>query len=74
MVEFRYDEHYERVDLMGKSVAEARELYKSRLDIPDRAHAYVNGEQLKKKLESETQLRDRDELLFEAKDRKGEIS
>ncbi len=71
MVEIRYGEHYEVADLAGKSVAEVRELYKSELDLPDKAQASLNGKGIGKKHEPETELNENDELSFEEKTRKG---
>jgi len=70
MVEIRYNERYEVLDLAGKSVAEVRELYKSEFNIPDRARASLNSQPLKKEAEAETKLCDCDELSFEVKSRK----
>ncbi len=71
MVEIRYGEHYEVADLMGKSVAEAREQYRKEFGIPDRAQAKLNGKGIGKKLEAEAGLSDEDELNFEEKSRRG---
>ncbi len=65
MVEIRYGEYSERNDLAGKSVAEAREQYKSEFEIPGRAQAVLNNEPLKKEAEDSIMLGDDDELSFE---------
>lgn len=70
MIEIRYDEHYEEVDLAGKSVAEVREMYKSEFSLPDRAQANLNGEPVRKELEATTFLNDDDILSFEVESRK----
>ena len=69
MVEIRYGEQYEQADLVGKSVAEAREQYKEEFGIPDKAQARLNGKPVKKKLEADTELGDGDELSFAEKSR-----
>ncbi len=69
MVEISYGEHYELAELAGKSIAEAREQYKSEMAIPDRAQATLNDKPLKRKLESEIRLEEDDELSFEEKER-----
>lgn len=70
MVEIIYGEHSQQVDLVGKSVAEAREQYKPEFSIPDRAKASVNGKPVKKKLEPDTLLNEGDELSFAEESRK----
>ena len=69
MVEISYGEHYEVTDLMGKSIAEAREQYKSEFEIPDRAQAVLNDKPLKKTAEDKIRLEDGDGLSFEEKER-----
>lgn len=69
MVEISYGEHYEVTDLLGKSIAEAREQYKSELEIPDRAQAVLNDKPLKKTTEAKIRLEDGDVLSFEEKER-----
>ncbi|MCL0094496.1 hypothetical protein M1N58_01165 [Dehalococcoidales bacterium] len=63
--------NYEGADLVGKSLAEVREQYKSDFDIPDKAQAKVNGKPVKQKLEAETILNDDDKLVFAEKSKKG---
>lgn len=70
MIGIRYGEHYEMADLVGRTVAEAREQYKLELDIPDGAEAYLNGKRVKQVQESKMILSDNDTLLFEVKSRK----
>lgn len=67
MVEVRYGEHYEIADLLSNSLAEARELYKGRFHIPEKAKAFLNGNQIKKAMESEILLGDEDKVSFEKK-------
>ena len=69
MVEIRHGEYSELADLAGKSIAEAREQYKSEFEIPDRAQAILNDKPLKKKLEDRITLGDEDELYFEERER-----
>lgn len=64
MVEIRYGEHSEEAELAGKSVAEAREQYRSVLSVPDKAKAYLNGKRVKQELEPDLKLCDDDELSF----------
>ena len=71
MVKITYREQEKEVDLATKSVAEVREVFKAEFGLPDRAHAILNGEQLKRKLEPETRLRDQDELYFETSSQRG---
>lgn len=71
MVKIIYGEHRLQAELAGKSVAEVRELYKANFSMPNRAKASLNGQQLEKKLETQTRLSDDDKLLFEVKNRKG---
>lgn len=70
MVEIRCGEHHEAVDLAGKSVAQAREQYKPRFDIADKARASLNGKGIKRKQESEIVLNNNDELSFARRSRK----
>lgn len=69
MIQICYGEHCDLADLAGRSVAEAREQYKSEFDIPDRAQAILNDKLLKKKLEDWIMLEDGDDLSFEEKKR-----
>jgi len=71
MVEISYREYSQQADLVGKSVAEARERYKDEFDIPDQAKASLNGKQVKRKLEPETKLNGDDKLIFAEKSRRG---
>jgi len=71
MVEIRYGEYYEMANLVGKSVAEAREQYKQEFGIPDKAQARLNSKGIGKKHEPETALGDNDSLTFAEKSRKG---
>ena len=64
MVEIRYSEYSEQVDLAGWSVAEAREQYQLKFNIPDGAKAYLNGKQVKKDQESGLAICDCDEVYF----------
>lgn len=67
MIEIRYSEDYELADLVGKSLAEAREQYQAVFDIPDKAVAKLNGKKVKKNLEPKMMLNEGDELSFEVK-------
>lgn len=67
MVNIKYGEHSQQVELTGKTVADVRELFKSEFDLSARAQANLNGQWLKRKLEAVTELCDEDELYFEEK-------
>lgn len=71
MVNIIYGEHSLQAELAGKTVADAREMFESEFDLPDRAQANLNGQWLKRKLETETGLCDDDELYFEERSRRG---
>ncbi len=64
MVEIRYTDNYEVVDLAGCTVGEAREQFKAEFGIPGKAKARLNGRPVKGKLEDETALADDDKLTF----------
>ncbi len=67
MIEVKYGDHSEQVNLASRSVAEIREQYHETFDIPRKAVAVVNGKEVKRKLEPETMLNENDELYFEIK-------
>ena len=46
MVGIRYGEHYQEVDLAGKTVAEVREQYKEEFGIPDKAQVSLGGKSI----------------------------
>ncbi len=71
MVEIRYGEQFETADLAGKSVSEARNLFKAELGIPGKAKAKLNGKNIKEGLESDTCLCDDDKLSFAVSRGKG---
>ncbi len=71
MVEIRYGENYEEVDLTGKTVAEVREQYKEQFGIPDKAQVKLGGKGIKQKHEAETRLNAGDKITFAQKSRKG---
>ncbi len=70
MVELRYGDYHEMVELAGKTVAEVREQYKPLLSIPDKTKTRINDRNVKKNQESETWLKDDDTLRFVEKSRK----
>jgi len=70
LTELRYDDYHETADLAGHSIADVREQYKSDLSIPDNARAKLNGQNIKHKQESDTVLKDNDELVFVKKSKK----
>jgi len=71
MVEIRYGENYEEVDLAGKTVAEVREQFKEQFGIPDKAQVKLGGKGIKQKHEAETRLNAGDKITFAQKSRKG---
>jgi hypothetical protein len=70
LVELRYGDYHEIADLAGKSIAEVREQYKPLLNIPKKAKIRLNGQAINRKHESDTTLRDNDELRFVEKSNK----
>ena len=64
MVEIKYREHYEAADLAGMTVSEAREQFRDRFGIPDRAAARLNGAAIKANAEQDTVLNDDDKVSF----------
>lgn len=67
MIEIKFGKHGEMAELAGKSLAEARELYKGKFNIPEKARAVLNGRKFNKELEPLVILRDEGELTFEKK-------
>jgi len=70
MVEIRYGEHYQEIDLAGKTVAEVREQYKEEFGIPDKAQVSLGGKGIKQKHEADTWLNAGDKITFAQKSRK----
>lgn len=70
MVELRYGDYHEVADLAGKSIAEVREEYKPLLNIPNKTKTKLNGKAINRKHESDTTLKDNDELRFVEKSNK----
>jgi len=64
MIEIRFNSQYEVADLAGRSVKEARELFKDALGIPEKASGRLNGKKIKGSLEAETLLGECDTLAF----------
>jgi len=64
MIEIKYGENSEQADLAGLSIAEAREQYHLKFNIPDGAKAYLNGKQIKKDQEAGLSICDCDALSF----------
>ena len=64
MIEIRYCDHYEIVNVAGQSISDVREQFKAEFDIPEKATAKLNGKKVKGKLEAETCLNDDDKLTF----------
>ncbi len=64
MIEIKYGEQYETVDLTGKSVREARNQFRAEFGIPDKAKVRLNGKKVSGSLEAETCLFDDDKVSF----------
>ena len=64
MVEVEYNDLYEKADIAGKTITEARKLYEETFAIPNKAVARLNGRKIKSKLEVATTLVDEDRLVF----------
>jgi hypothetical protein len=64
MIEIKYGEQYEVVDLAGQTISEAREQFRSEFGIPDKARAILNGIKIKPRTETNTVLNDDDKLTF----------
>jgi molybdopterin converting factor small subunit len=64
MVEIRYGDQYEIVDIAGQTVSEAREQFKAEFGIPDKAKAKLNGSKVKSNAEIDTVLNDDDKVTF----------
>ena len=74
MVEIKFGEYYEKSELAGMSVAEAREEFETAFGIPEKAKAVLNGRAVKKDEESQILLSDDDKLAFRARSRKGLVA
>ncbi len=70
MVNINYGENSKEVELTGKTIAEAREIFGSEFGLPDRTRVKINGKWLKKGRESEMVLSDGDVLQFARKSMK----
>jgi len=64
MIEVRYRNCYDVVNISGGTIADAREQYKADFKIPDNAIAKLNGKKVKRELESRRWLNDGDEISF----------
>jgi len=64
MVEIKYSNNYETADLAGRSVSEARDMFRVEFGIPEKAKAKLNGRKIKGNLETGTCLKDDDRLTF----------
>jgi hypothetical protein len=64
MVEIRFRDQYEVTALAGQTVSEAREQFRNKFGIPDRATAKLNGTTVKGSAEFDTVLNDDDKLTF----------
>ncbi len=65
MIEVRYGERFEVVELEGKSVADVRKQYKPVYDMPHKSKAILNGKEVEGDLEERMLLDDGDKLVFE---------
>ncbi len=66
MIEIRYKGNLEASDIAGRSIAEARNLYKTDFRIPDKAAAFLNGNKVSANKENAIFLDDEDVLMFKA--------
>jgi molybdopterin converting factor small subunit len=64
MVEIKYGDQYEVVDIAGQTVSEAREQFKAEFGIPDKAKAKLNGSKVRTGAEIDTVLNDEDKVTF----------
>jgi hypothetical protein len=64
MVEIRFGEQYEVVDLAGQTVSDVREQFKAEFGIPDKARAKLNGRKVRMTAEDDWLLNDDDRLSF----------
>jgi molybdopterin converting factor small subunit len=64
MVEIKFGDQYEIVDIAGQTVSEAREQFKAEFGIPDKARAKLNGSKVKLGAEMDTVLNDDDKVTF----------
>jgi len=64
MIEVKYRNCCDVVNISGRTIADAREQYEADFEIPDNAIAKLNGKKVKRELESERWLNDGDELSF----------
>ncbi|HTY81684.1 MAG TPA: hypothetical protein VMB24_02785, partial [Dehalococcoidales bacterium] len=67
MIEIKYRDQFEISDLAGKTVSEAREQFRGEFGIPSKAHATLNGEEIKNSAENDTVLAENDKLTFAVK-------
>ncbi|OGO00220.1 MAG: hypothetical protein A2Y90_04710 [Chloroflexi bacterium RBG_13_52_12] len=66
MIEIRYKDNLEASDVAGRTIAEARTLYKTDFNIADKAAAFLNGKKVMPAGEATTILNDKDTLVFKA--------
>lgn len=64
MVEIKFRNNLEVADLAGKSLADVRQDYKAKFDIPDKARVKINDRKVRPTREAEIRLRDCDEVHF----------
>jgi hypothetical protein len=64
MVEIRFNGATEKADLAGITLSEARDQYKSKLRIPNKAAAWLNGKKISAISEIDTVLRPDDAISF----------
>lgn len=66
MIEVVYRDSVEKVDLAGVSVAELREIYKDKWDVPAKAKAkaFLNGKAVNGSMETRLEMVDGDRILF----------
>jgi hypothetical protein len=66
MTEIRYKANFEVADITGRSIADAREQFKTEFGIADKAAAFLNGKKVNRAAETAATLGDKDTLVFKA--------
>jgi hypothetical protein len=66
MIEIKFKDNHETADIAGRTIAEARAMYRSDFGIRDKAVALLNGKRVSTAEEVTTTLNDDDKLVFKA--------
>jgi len=64
MIEIKHKDNFEAAELAGKTVADAREMYRKDFSITEKANAFLNGKKVTPKSEAGTVITDNDTLVF----------